>query len=76
MDKDFLKGLYKSHRGGVNGAAAGLLVAVFILLIGFFRVLFIVICMSLGYYIGKTVTKDKEYIKKLFDRILPPGTYR
>ncbi len=76
MDKELLKSFYKSHRGGVNGAVVGLFIAVLILLVGFFKVLFIVMCMALGYYIGKVVTKEKDYIKKLFDRILPPGTYR
>lgn len=76
MDKDTILSFYKAHRGGVNGAIIGFIVAVFILLIGFFQVFFIVICMSIGYYIGKIVSSDKDYIKKLFDRILPPGTYR
>lgn len=67
---------YESHRGGLNGAAIGLVIAVAILLLGFFRVLFIALLTGVGYYIGKRIHEDKDYIKNLLDRVLPPGTYR
>lgn len=67
---------YNSHMGGINGSLIGLIVAVAILLIGFFNVLFIAIFVGIGYYIGKRIHDDKDYIKNLLDRVLPPGTYR
>lgn len=67
---------YNSHKGGVNGALIGLLIGVSILLFGFFRMLFIALCIGIGYYIGKRLNDDKEYIRNLLDRVLPPGTYR
>lgn len=67
---------YRSHKGGLNGAALGLITAVMILLLGFWRVFFILLLMGIGYYIGKRLSDDKDYIKNLLDRILPPGTYR
>lgn len=67
---------YNSHRGGVNGAAIGLLVAVLILILGLIKMLFIAICIGVGYYIGKRLYEDENYIKNLLDRVLPPGTYR
>lgn len=73
--EDFTE-FYKSHRGGVNGALVGFIIAAAILILGFFRVLFIAICSGIGYYIGKKLTHDKDYLKNLLDRILPPGTYR
>ncbi|MCX7710361.1 MAG: DUF2273 domain-containing protein [Clostridia bacterium] len=76
MDKEKLLELYYSHRGGINGALVGLVTAAMILILGFFRVLFIAICVGIGYYIGKRLSEDKDYIKNLLDRILPPGTYR
>jgi len=76
MEKQKLLDFYKANQGGINGAATGLVLAVFIILIGFFRTFFIAICIGFGYYIGKKVTEDKDYIKNLLDRILPPGTYR
>lgn len=76
MDTEKILAFYKEHRGAVIGAAAGLLLAILILLIGFFRVFFIAILTGVGYYIGKKMHEDKNYIKNLLDRVLPPGTYR
>lgn len=76
MDKQKLIDFYKANQGGINGAATGLVLATLILIIGVIRTLFIAICVGFGYYIGKKVTEDKDYIKNLLDRILPPGTYR
>lgn len=76
MKFDSLLEFYHSHKGGINGAAVGLIIAVMILLLGFLRVLFILIFMGMGYFIGKRLWEDKDYIKNLLDRILPPGTYR
>jgi len=76
MNKEKILEYYKLHRGEINGAGIGLALAVLILLIGFLRVLFIAIFVIIGYYIGKQISNDKDYIKNLLDRILPPGTYR
>ncbi|TYQ13372.1 UNVERIFIED_CONTAM: putative membrane protein [Acetivibrio alkalicellulosi] len=76
VNKEKILSFYRSHFGEVNGALAGLIISVIILLIGFFKTLFIVICVLVGYYIGKKISDDKEYIKNFLDRILPPGTYR
>lgn len=67
---------YDAHRGGINGAAIGFILAVLILMLGFFKVLFIALFAGIGYYIGKRIHDDKDYIKNLLDRVLPPGTYR
>lgn len=67
---------YNKHRGAIKGAAVGFSLAVLILVLGFLRVLFIAILTGVGYYIGKRMHEDKNYIKNLLDRVLPPGTYR
>ncbi len=76
MQLEKITEFYSTHRGGIIGAAIGLLIAVAILLMGFFRVLFIAILAGIGYYIGKRIHEDRDYIKNLLDRVLPPGTYR
>ncbi|MCX8129027.1 MAG: DUF2273 domain-containing protein [Clostridia bacterium] len=76
MNKEKLLQFYSSHRGGVNGGIIGLIIACAILIIGFFNTLFIAICVGIGYYIGKRLSEDKDYLKNLLDRVLPPGTYR
>lgn len=67
---------YDAHRGAINGAAIGFVLAILILVLGFLKVLFIAILTGVGYYIGKRIHDDKNYIKNLLDRVLPPGTYR
>ena len=76
MKIDQILEFYHSHRGGLNGAFIGLMISVSILALGLFRTMFIAIFVVLGYYIGKNISADKDYIKNLLDRILPPGTYR
>ena len=71
-----LLAFYSSHRGGINGALIGLLLAVCILLFGLFKMPFILIFSGIGYYIGNKLYEDKDYIRNLLDRVLPPGTYR
>lgn len=65
-----------THRSGLIGAAIGFILAVLILMLGLFKVLFIALFAGVGYYIGKRIHDDKDYIKNLLDRVLPPGTYR
>lgn len=76
MNKENFFQFYQSHRGAVNGGLIGLAVAILILLINPFRTLFIALCVGIGYYIGKRLSEDKDFVKNLLDRILPPGTYR
>ncbi len=67
---------YRNYRQCVNGAAIGLVVGLLFVLIGFFKTLIIGICVFIGFYIGKKLRADKDFLKKLLDRLLPPGTYR
>jgi uncharacterized membrane protein len=76
MDKQKVYELYDQHKGEILGAAIGLSIAIIVLLLGFIKAIFIVVCVVFGFYIGKRLSQDKDYIKNLLDRILPPGTYR
>jgi len=76
MDLNQFAKFYSSHKGGVIGAAIGILVAVLILWLGFFNMLFIAILGGIGYYIGVALFQGKNFIRELIDRIIPPGTYR
>ncbi len=76
MNTEKILTYYNKHRGAIKGAAAGFVLAVLILVLGFLKVLFIAILTGVGYYIGKRMHEDKNYIKNLLDRVLPPGTYR
>lgn len=68
---------YYRHRGAINGSLIGLVLAIAFLSFGFIKVLFVALCVILGYYIGKRTSEDKNFLSKLFkglkDRIFPPG---
>ena len=64
------------HYYGVNGAIIGLLIGLSFVYIGFFQTLFIALCIFAGYWLGKKIQKDRDFIKKILDKILPPGSYR
>lgn len=76
MKFDSFSRFYSTHKGGMNGAFIGLAVAVSILVLNLFRTVFIALCVGIGYYLGKKMFEEKDYIKNLLDRILPPGTFR
>jgi uncharacterized membrane protein len=76
MDKQKLYEVYQQHKGEILGSSIGLAVAVIVLLLGILKALFVIFCVVLGFYFGKKLFQDKDYIKNLLDRILPPGTYR
>jgi len=67
---------YKGHSGRIKGAAVGILIALGIIYIGLFKSIFIAFCAILGYYIGKQMETDKHFIRKLLEKILPPGKFR
>jgi len=75
MLRRFLK-FYRTHYWGLNGSLIGLFIGLSFIFIGFFQTLFIALCVFIGYYIGKQLEKDKDFLRNLLDRILPPGTYR
>ena len=74
-----LRRLYKFYRTyyfSVNGAAIGFAVGLSLVLAGIIRTIIIAACIFAGYYIGKKLQSDRDFIRKLLDKILPPGTYR
>jgi uncharacterized membrane protein len=76
MYKEKLIELYNKNKGAYIGAGIGLVTAVVLLILGILQTLFIALCIGIGYYIGNRLSRDKNYITNLLDRILPPGTYR
>lgn len=67
---------YRRHFHSTNGAIIGLLIGFGFVKLGIFKTLFIALCVFVGYYVGKQIQKDKNFIKNLLEKILPPGSYR
>lgn len=74
MIKDTIYELYKSHKGEVIGAAIGALFAIFIIIIGFWKTIFIAICTFIGYFIGKKISSTDKLIE-ILDKILPQDKF-
>lgn len=75
MDPILLQEIWRVHSGKIIGIVAGFVVGLMIIAIGFFQALFVLVCMIIGYIIGKRID-DKEDLMEIVDRLLPPGTHR
>ena len=69
---DILWELWQQHRGKILGGILGLIIGIIIIALGFLKALFVILCALLGYYIGKSID-NKESLRDLVDKILPPG---
>ena len=67
--KDVLD-MISRHKGEVIGGILGLLFALFILLFGFFKTLFIILCIAIGIFVGGRYFEKKKLIEFL-DKHLP-----
>ncbi len=70
MDSNGFFDFLKTHRGRIIGISLGLLVGILILSIGFFRTLFLAICVGIGAFLG-TKNKYRKKIFEILDKILP-----
>lgn len=72
MLRDLLE-FINNNRGKFFGALLGFLLGVTILIIGFFKTLFIFICTCIGYTLGSKSYKTINF-KELLEKILTPGS--
>ncbi len=70
MNKEKILEFYNKYKGEVIGAGAGLIIALCILFLGIIKILFIAACTFLGYYVGKRIYKDRDYLRNTMDRVL------
>ncbi len=67
--------IWEDYRGRLIGVVIGLTIGLLFLYMGFFRTIFLLICIGLGFFIGNRVD-NKEELLDLLDRLLPPGYHR
>ena len=75
FDREWLLAFWQRHNGKIICCTIGLLFGVLVLALGFFRTLFLFLCIGIGFFVGKRLD-DKEDLLELLDRILPPGYRR
>ena len=77
--KNFVIDLFESHRTRKIGFITGLITGGAILLIGFFNTLFILLCGTIGLFVGSRFDSKDDLIEKLLrklDEILPERIQR
>lgn len=52
MEREGMYTFIKSNKGKLIGVLAGLLFGILVLVVGFWRSLFLAICIGIGYFIG------------------------
>jgi uncharacterized membrane protein len=75
MLHDIIKNLWENFRWRVLGVAAGLVIGILFLYLGFFRTVFLLICIGLGFFIGNKLDHNEDLMDFL-DRLLPPGYHK
>ncbi|WP_018703166.1 MULTISPECIES: DUF2273 domain-containing protein [Sporomusaceae] len=75
FDREWLLAFWQRHNGKIICCTIGLFFGVLVLALGFFRTLFLFLCIGIGFFVGKRLD-NKEDLLELLDRILPPGYRR
>ncbi len=69
MFEKLLQYIFTEHRGKAIGVILGLVASILFITYGFWRTIFIIVCIALGYFIGKKLddhTDIEAWIKNLF----------
>lgn len=64
-----IKDLWNNHRSSALGILLGVVLAILILIFGFWNMLFVIICASFGLYLGKRMDEGDNVIAKLFEYV-------
>lgn len=59
---------FSKHRGKITGIILGLVFGWLVIVYGFWKTLFIAVCVGLGYYLGKRADEKYDF-KELLARI-------
>jgi len=73
--KLLLEEAWHNHRGKLVGTILGIIIGISILLFGFFKTIFIMICGLIGLFVGKRVD-EKDDLMDIVEKIIPPGFRR
>ncbi|WP_270843422.1 DUF2273 domain-containing protein, partial [Mitsuokella multacida] len=63
--KEWLAMVWQEDRGQCLGLFVGIVLALMILLIGFWRTAFIVLCGGVGLYIGRKADREEDFFGRI-----------
>ncbi|HBQ26721.1 MAG TPA: hypothetical protein DD791_10050 [Syntrophomonas sp.] len=69
MWENLFRIIFEQHRGKAIGIVLGLLASILFISYGFWRTIFIIICIALGFFIGKEIDEKKnfdQWLKNIF----------
>ena len=72
MMRDNLIALIKGNKGKIIGIGTGLFFGILVLTVGFWRSLFLALCVAVGFGVGSLFDKDNKF-RDFMERILPTG---
>lgn len=75
MLQEIIRELWQNYRGRVLCSIFGLLVGVSFIWLGFFKTIFLILCLSLGFFLGNKLDKKEDLLEWL-DRLLPQDYHR
>ncbi len=61
MGEKLLLLILEEHRGKALGILLGLIASILFISYGFWRSLFVIICIILGFFIGKRIDENKSF---------------
>ncbi len=67
--------IWKNYRGRFLCTLFGLFVGIMFLWLGFWKTVFLLICIGGGFFLGNKLDKNEDILEWL-DRLLPPGYHR
>lgn len=67
--------IWENHRGKFVGMVLGLVLGTAVLIFGFFKTVFVLLCGLIGLFVGKKID-DQEDLADIVERIVPPGLRR
>ncbi len=75
MWNEILNDLWRVYRGRLLGSVFGLFIGAMFLILGFLQTIFLLICISAGFFIGNKIDKKEDLLEWL-DRLLAPGYHK
>jgi len=64
---------FSQNRGRILGSLVGLGFALLVMNVGLLWTLFLALCVTVGYFVGRRLDEGKEDLMDVLDRLLPPG---